>query len=158
VRDDAGAERFGRAAAIAARDPNSDALLLILTPHATIDPLRTAELVGPLAGRDRPVLATWMWGAATPASLAVLNRAGISTFAGPAAAVGAFGSLWGHGETRGGLHEATTPATVNEQANRGPLGGRIVHSARRSGRTQLTGTEARQLLAAYSLPAAETQV
>jgi acetyltransferase len=159
VRDDADAERFGRAAAIAARDPNSDALLLILTPHATIDPLRTAELVSPLAGgRGKPVLATWMWGAATPASLAVLNRAGISTFAGPEAAVRALGYLWRHGENRSGLHEDTTPATVHEQAHTRPLGDRIVHTARRSGRTLLTGAEAQQLLAAYSLPAAETRV
>jgi acetyltransferase len=159
VRDDADAERFGRAAAIAARDPNSDALLLILTPHATIDSLRTAELVSPLApSREKPLLATWMWGAATPASLAVLNRAGISTFAGPEAAVRALGYLWRHGENRSGLHEDTIPATVHEQTHTCPLGERIVHTARRSGRTQLTGDEARQLLAAYSLPAAETRV
>src|SRR5262249_36226673 len=152
VRDDSCAERFAQAAAIAARDPNSDALLLILTPHATVDPLRTAELVSPLArGRDKPVLATWMWGAATPASLAALNRAGISTLAGPEAAVRALGYLWRHGETRSGLHEDATPAPVNEQAHPRPLGERIVQTARRSGRTQLNGTEARQLLAAYSL-------
>jgi acetyltransferase len=174
--DDASTERFARAAAIAARDSNSDALLLLLSPHATIDPLRTAELVSRLAPDcEKPILASWLWGAATPTTLRVLNQAGIPTFTGPEEAVHVIAYLWRHTENLGGLHEDSTvaglvsragpglarpaapPVVAVQQAHVSPAG-RIVQAARSSGRALLTGAEAQQLLAAYSLPAAETQV
>src|SRR5262249_40510957 len=104
VGDDATSERYARAAVLAARDPNTDAVLLLLTPHATIDPLKTAEEVSRLAPiRDRPILACWRGGAAGPACLAVLNGAGIPTFPGPDAALRALDYLWRHEEIRQGL-------------------------------------------------------
>ncbi len=165
LRDDANAARFARAAAIAARDPNSDALLLLLSPHATIDPLKTAELVSRLVPtHEKPILASWLWGAATPASLEVLNQAGIPTFAGPEAAVRVLGYLWQHTENLSNLHEDSPEAGPASRAGPGaaslvaPTAERIVEAARSSGRALLTGAEARQLLAAYSLPTAVTQV
>ena len=49
---------------IAAADPNSDGLLVILTPQAMTDPTETAEQLKPF-GRTygKPVIASWMGGA-----------------------------------------------------------------------------------------------
>jgi acetyltransferase len=99
-------ELFGQAAAVAARDPNCDGLLAVLAPQATADPVRTAEELASVARMSgKPVLASWLWGAASPASLAPLSRAGIPTFACPNAAVRAFGYLWRHGENLRDLAE-----------------------------------------------------
>src|SRR5262249_51845398 len=43
ILGDAGPERYAGAVAAAAKDPNSDGLLVILTPQAMTDPTQTAE-------------------------------------------------------------------------------------------------------------------
>src|SRR5262249_13828475 len=43
VGAEASAERFARAAALAAHDPNADALLAVLAPQVAVDPAQTAE-------------------------------------------------------------------------------------------------------------------
>ncbi|HZG67434.1 MAG TPA: CoA-binding protein, partial [Herpetosiphonaceae bacterium] len=47
IGDDADPECYARAVEIAAADPGADGLLVILTPQATADPSRTAELLRP---------------------------------------------------------------------------------------------------------------
>ena len=42
-------ERYAKALEIAAKDPNSDGLLVILTPQAMTDPTQTAEQLKPYA-------------------------------------------------------------------------------------------------------------
>jgi acetyltransferase len=106
VGDDSPPKRFARVAAAALQDPGADGLLAILTPAATIDPERTARLLAELAATtDKPILANWLWGAATPASVVALQRAGIANFPCPDSAVRTFGYLWRHGANLRGLRE-----------------------------------------------------
>ncbi len=99
--DDATPEQFARAAEIAARDPNSDGLLVILTPQASMDPVETARALAQAAEASRmPILASWLWGAANPASLSILRQAGVPTFPCPNAAVRVFGHLSRYGTQR----------------------------------------------------------
>jgi acetyltransferase len=157
VGDDATSELFARAAEIIVRDPNSDGLLIILTPQVNIDPTRTAEALVPLVGASRkPVLASWLWGAACPSSLAVLNEAGIPTFSCPNAAVRAFGYLCRHGSNLRDLSEAATSMGGAEEFPHA-LARETAQIARQSGRTVLTEPECRLLLAAYSLPTIESR-
>ena len=75
ILGDAGAERYAKALEIAAADPNSDGLLVILTPQAMTDPTQTAEALKPYAHSDgKPVLASWMGGADVAAGEAILNQ------------------------------------------------------------------------------------
>jgi acetyltransferase len=107
VGDDADLEHFARAAARAEADPDSDALLAVLAPHATIDPVAVAEQLRPLARAGRkPILACWLWGALSPRSAAVLQEAGVHTFRSPEAAIRIFGYLWRHGENGRRLHDS----------------------------------------------------
>ncbi len=63
VLGDASPERYAQALEIAARDPGSDGLLVVLTPQAMTDPTRTAEALRPYAHLPgKPVLASWMGG------------------------------------------------------------------------------------------------
>ena len=63
-----------------------------------MDPVETARALVPVARSGRtPILASWLWGAANPASLAALQQAEIPTFSCPNAAVRAFDRLSHHG-------------------------------------------------------------
>jgi acetyltransferase len=158
VGDDAGLERFAQAAAVAGRDPNTDALLVVLTPHATIDPRQAAERLRPVAGA-KPVLACWLWGAADVASLAALQDAGIPTFHSPEDAARVFGYLWRHGENLRFLSELSTALAggIEEDVNQ-RLAAQIIADVRASGRTVLTAAEHQLLFSAYSLPAIATRL
>ena len=47
-----GPERYAKAVEIAAKDPDSDGLLVILTPQGMTDPTQTAEQLKPYAKLD----------------------------------------------------------------------------------------------------------
>lgn len=94
-------ERFAQVAAAALRDSGADGLLAILAPGSTTDPERAARRLAELAAViGKPILANWLWGAATPAILATLQQAGVATFTCPDVAVRTFGHLWRHGASR----------------------------------------------------------
>ena len=58
---DAKPELYAKAVEIAAKDPNTDGLLVILTPQAMTDPTATAECLKPYAHiPNKPVIASWM--------------------------------------------------------------------------------------------------
>jgi acetyltransferase len=78
---DAGPDRYAQAVEVAANDPDSDGLLVILTPQAMTDPTQTAEKLKPYAsGSGRPILASWMGGTDVEAGRAILSRANIPNF------------------------------------------------------------------------------
>src|ERR671910_119462 len=84
VLGDADPERYARTLETAAGDPESDGLLVILTPQDMTDPTATAERLAPYAQSTRkPVLASWMGGPALAAGDSILNGAGIPTFGYP---------------------------------------------------------------------------
>ena len=81
ILGDASADRYASALEIAARDPNSDGMLVILTPQAMTDPTKTAEKLKPYGqALGKPILASWMGGPDIHEGEAVLNKANIPTF------------------------------------------------------------------------------
>ncbi|HZT83504.1 MAG TPA: CoA-binding protein, partial [Gemmataceae bacterium] len=95
ILGDAGPDRYAKAVEVAARDPNSDGLLVVLTPQAMTDPTQTAEYLRPHArSTGKPVLASWMGGAGVEAGVAILNRADIPNFPYPDTAARVFHSMW----------------------------------------------------------------
>ncbi len=95
ILGDASPERYVRSVEIAAKDPNTDGVLVILAPQANTDPTRTAEQLRPLARLDgKPILASWMGGVEVAAGEAILNRSNIPTFPYPDTAVRAFNYMW----------------------------------------------------------------
>src|SRR4051812_37295014 len=78
VLGDASAERYAKSLEVAARDPNADGLLVVLTPQDMTDPTATAEALKKHAHIEgKPVLASWMGGPDVEAGESILNRAGI---------------------------------------------------------------------------------
>ena len=160
VLGDASPERYAKAVEIAAKDPNSDGLLVVLTPQAMTDPTQIAEHLKPYAKLEgKPILASWMGGADVAAGIGILNQAKIPTFQFPDTAVRAFTYMWRWAYNLKGLYE--TPSLPEDSAESAPnktLTGEIIQNARDAGRTILTEAESKQVLDAYYIPTVRTVV
>jgi acetyltransferase len=159
VLGDADPERYGHALQIAARDPNSDGLLVILAPQGMTNPAEVAERLKPHAhDSGKPVLATWMGGNSVAAGTDILNAAGIPTFRFPDTAARAFTYMWRYTYNLRGLYE--TPALPDEfelaNASRDHAE-QIIQNARSHRRVLLNEVESKQLLSFYGIPTVDTR-
>jgi acetyltransferase len=154
VLGDADPERYAKTLETAARDPESDGLLVVLTPQDMTEPTETAQGLVPYAHDTRkPVLASWMGGAEVAAGTSILNGAGIPTFDYPDDAARSFTNMWRYTYNLRGIYEtpqlADGPDVDRERAEE------IVAGVREGGRTILTEFESKALLAAYGIPTVE---
>ena len=160
ILGDASPERYGKALEIAARDPNSDGILIILTPQAMTDPTKTAEELRPYAqSLGKPVIANWMGGRDIEPGELILNRMNIPTFPYPDTAARVFDYMAHYSENLRSLYETPMPAGAEgEEAVDRERAGAIIQAARDAGRTILTEFESKQLLSAYGIPTVETRI
>ncbi len=156
VLGDAGADRYAKTLEIAADDPNSDGLLVILTPQDMTQPTQTAELLKQYARTDgKPILASWMGGPDVAGGEDILNRANIPTFPYPDTAAKTFCSMHAYAQNLKELYE--TPR-LDEEAEHpdSALVQSIIAGAMAQGRTLLTEFESKQLLQAYHITTVPT--
>jgi acetyltransferase len=160
ILGDADSERYAKALEIASKDPNSDGLLVILSPQGMTDPFEVAERVQPYAqASGKPLLASWMGGLSVASGEKVLNTAGIPTFSFPDTAARAFTYMWRYNHSLQGLYE--TPTLVESLAPEGAARRRaaeVIDRARSRGRVVLTELESKQILSYYGIPTVETRV
>jgi len=156
---DASPERYAKSLEVAAQDPNSDGLLVILTPQAMTDPTATAEALKSYAkSYDKPILASWSGGREVAAGESILNKAGIPTFEYPDDAAQAFTYMWQSMSNLNTLYE--TPSLPDDEGA-GPdreKAKAIIDHVRATGRDLLTEAESKQLLAAYGIPTTPTLI
>ncbi len=156
---DASPERYAKSLEVAAEDPNSDGLLVILTPQAMTDPTATAELLKNYAKKfDKPVLASWSGGQEVAAGEAILNKAGIPTFDYPDAAAQAFTFMWQSTDNLRTLYETPSLPDDSLGAPDREKAKEIIEHVRATGRDLLTEAESKQLLAAYGIPTTPTVI
>ena len=160
VLGDADPDRYGQAVEIAARDPGTDGLLVILTPQAMTDPTQTAERVKASARiPGKPILASWMGGVDIAAGESILNRAEIPTFEYPDTAARVFQYMWRYADNLRAIYETPAlPAAGEAHAPDTAAAAAIIDAVRTSGRTLLTEAEAKHLLVAYGIPTVDTRV
>ncbi len=155
--EDAGPERYEKAVEVAVQDPESDGLLVALTPQDMTDPTATAkQLTSYAKTRGKPVLASWMGGPAVAEGENILNRAGIPTFDYPDTAARIFAHMWRYTYNLRATYE--TPEFVEEDGTDRERAEQVITTARDEGRTLLTEFEAKELLAAYGIPTVETRI
>jgi len=160
ILGDADPERYAQVLEIAAKDPGSDGLLVVLTPQAMTDPTETARRLTAFAvTRGKPVLASWMGGKDVVAGEAILNQANIPTFGYPDTAARTFTLMDRYAYNLRGLYE--TPTLVEAETEAAPdraQARQFILDARNSGRSLLTEFESKQLLAAYRIPTVPTRI
>ena len=157
---DAGPELYAKAVDIVAKDPNTDGLLVILTPQSMTDPTATAEELTPFAHIEgKPIIASWMGVGQVEKGEEILNAAKIPTFKYPDRAAKAFYYMWRYSENLRSLYE--TPA-MPLQNGHGYIdraaAAKIISDVRQAGRRILTEFESKQLLTTYSIPTVETLI
>jgi acetyltransferase len=157
---DAGPELYAKAVDIAVQDPNTDGLLIILTPQAMTDATATAEQLKPYAHLgSKPILASWMGAGQVEKGEDILNAVKIPTFKYPDRAARAFCYMWRYSENLRALYETPVLAldSADAEARRQKTGG-LLARARKSQRTLLTEYESKQVLADYGIPVVETLI
>jgi acetyltransferase len=159
ILGDADPQRYAKAIQIAAQDPNSDGLLVILTPQGMTDCTEVAEGLKPYAKTlGKPLLASWMGGASIAQAESVLNASGIPTFAYPDTAARAFTYMWRYQYNLRALYETPVLASVPEfSGSARSQVEKIIQGARNRGRVLLDELESKQVLSAYGIPTVETQ-
>ncbi len=157
---DAGPDRYVKALEVVARDPNTNGLLVILTPQAMIDPTLIADqLKAHCTIADKPVLASWMGGDEIAAGESILHRAGIPSFPYPDTAARAFNHMWQFSQSIRSLYE--TPELAGNEyggADRAAKAEDLIASVLAAGRTLLTEAESKALLKLYGIPVVPTHV
>ena len=94
VIGDATSERYAAVIEQAAKDPNIDGMLVILTPQAMTDTQKTADIVITTSGStDKPIIASFMGEARVRTAIKKLKDASIPNFSYPELAVKAFKRL-----------------------------------------------------------------
>lgn len=161
VLGDASPDRYAKSLEVAAKDHNSDGMLVILTPQDMTDPTRTAEALTGAAKQvgNKPVLASWMGGPTVAAGTAILDRAGIPTFPHPDTAARTFNYMWRYASNLKAIYETPVlPVASPDESmhrNRARL---LIEEVRQKNRIILTEFEAKQVFAAYGIPTVETRL
>ncbi|HHP7232084.1 MAG TPA: bifunctional acetate--CoA ligase family protein/GNAT family N-acetyltransferase [Xenococcaceae cyanobacterium] len=160
ILGDATAERYTQALKIAAADPNSDGLLVILTPQAMTDGTQIASQLQATAQElnGKPLLASWMGGEKVAEGEAILNQAGIYTIPYPDTAAHLFNLMWKYSYNLKGLYETPILAEGDTPQNSPAPAAAILNRVSETGRTLLTEFESKQLLAAYDIPTVTTRI
>lgn len=154
----ADAELYANVTRVALDDPNTDGVLVVLTPQAMTEAEESAKLIASLAqSSTKPVLASWMGGASLDQPRAILNAAGIPTYDYPDAAARAFALMWQYSDNLRLLYERPVlPKALGHRVEDREKAERLIHSVRHSGRTLLTEVESKEVLAAYGIDTVKT--
>jgi acetyltransferase len=156
---DAPPERYAQALEVAASDPSTDGLLVILTPQAMTDPTATARaLIEHARIEGKPVLASWMGGEEVAEGAAILREAGIPTFAYPDTACVLFNHLWRYDANLRSLYETPRLPVAPERSEFREEVDAIIADVAAEGRTLLTEYESKKVLAAYGVPITDTEL
>lgn len=159
ILGDAAPERYAKALEIAAKDPNSDGLMVILTPQDMTDPTQTAEKLKPYAHIEgKPVIASWMGGPMVAAGNDILNRANIPTFNYPDTAARTFTYMWKYSDNLNHIYETPTVGEDDTDPPDREGARKLIEAVREEGRTLLTETESKKLLALYGIPTVTTEI
>lgn len=157
ILGDATPERYTKAFDIVQEDPNTDGILVILTPQAMTDPTQTAQQLKPYIKKaKKPVLASWMGGSEIIDGETILNDSQIPTYRYPDSAARLFNLLWKYNYNLRGIYETPILPHDEEGLPNRELVKDILQSVQQSGRTILTEAESKQILAAYGIPIVRT--
>ena len=149
VLGDASAERYFKALQVILRDPGVDAVMVILSPQAVTEPLKTAEAIiqAHRENPEKPVLAVFMGGEAVAEAVKLLKENHIPVYEFPEKAVKTLRSMALYGEFVSEYHEDEIPEFERDIA----MVKRIIERARIEDRTVLLSPETKAIMKAYGI-------
>ena len=158
ILGDATAERFEQAIRILAQEPESDGLLVIMTPQAVASSASVAERLKELPKTPgRPFLASFMGGASAEQAAQIIEQAGLPNFPYPDTAARFFANMWRYASHLKSLYETPVASKKPEEANI-EAAATVIAGVRAAGRTLLSETEAKQVLEAHGIRTAHSEV
>jgi acetyltransferase len=156
ILGDASSEVYAKTIKIAAEDPNSDGLLVILTPQDMTDPVKTAEALQPFAKLKIPLLASWMGANRVEKGREILASSDIPSFEFPDMACSTFATMWKHSDNLQAIYEM--PSTLKDFEVETKIVEEIIRKARHEKRTILDEYESKRIIEAYQIPTVTTRV
>jgi acetyltransferase len=161
---DADAARYRQALGVLMCDPTVDAILVINCPTALTSSTAVArEIVAQIERPTRskeplkPIIATWLGDEVSREARQIFAGNGIASFATPAEAIDGFAHLTGYARVQAALMR-TPPSLPEDLSADRAVAGAILQRVLAASRSLLSEVEAKQLLAAYGIPAVPTQV
>jgi len=158
VIGDAPPERLASALDAVIKDDNVDAALVIVTPQAMIDVSEAARAVAQISTHTaKLILAAWMGGLPAQEGVAVLQAAGIPTYATPEQAVEAFLHLAAHARHLSKRTAEPLEVPVTSEVERPRMRQAATELTReRSG--ALSEVDAKSLFSIYGIPVTQAVV
>lgn len=161
ILGDASADKYAKAVEIAAKDPHSNGILVILTPQDMTDSTKTAEALAEVKS-DKPVFASWMGAETVRKGAEILTNASIPTFEYPDQACKTFAAMWRYNEQ---LQEIYEVPTLSEELFdpkvchlRHKIVAGFIEKAQKENRTILDEYESKKILEAYEIPTVPTEI
>lgn len=159
ILGDADPDRYTKTLEVAIQDPQSDGLLVILTPQAMTNPTQTAEELCKYAKESgKPILASWMGGNEVSTGELILNRHNIPTYRYPDAAARLFNRLWKYEYNLRGIYETPSLSGDEDSIPNRERVKEIIDHLKANNRTLLTELESKQVLEAYGIPIVKTGI
>jgi len=144
VLGDADPERYRSALEVLIKDPEVDAVIVILTPQAMTMPVETARVLADSKTNGKPVMAVFMGAAGVDVCRPVLIGRGIPVYSSPERAVKALRAMVEYSEWRSRPIRVVTHFPVNRRRAE-----RIFARSIRQKRVQVGEAAAKEILAAY---------
>ena len=157
VVGDAHHDRYKIALDTVVKDPNVDAVTVLLSPTAVLDIQKAAEVTveASKANPDKAFVASFIGGAAVEAGVNYLNANGIPTYPFPEPAVATLRGMVRFGELRRALEDGDE--WVFTDVDREQVKS-IFEKVKKDGRNLLLGPEAASVAEAYKIPAAPSRL
>lgn len=162
ILGDADHKAYARALEVAAQDPHSDGILVVLTPQDMTEPLQTALSIAHFGKMGKPIFTSFMGGDKLRDGVRVLKASNIPNFPYPDQAAHTFGKLFKRQSELKALYE-TPPlreANIDHLQHRKKISevDAIISLAIQEKREYLTEHESKKILSAYQIPQVETIV
>lgn len=148
---DSDSNRYQQALKIILEDDNTDALLIILSPTAVINPLQVAHLINDLRNKyqSKPIITVFIGGKEIINANCYLNQVGIPCFTFPEPAIKALAGLTHYASIKTKLNQKQKTVTI-KKSNQKKVA-EILNRVKENERQALLGSEGAELLTAYGI-------
>lgn len=163
VLGDAQADRYEKALELCMKDPNSDAITVILTPQAMSEPVPTARSIARIAKKyNKPIFTSWMGADYVEEGVKILLQSGVPSYSCPEPAIDAFSMMCRYKELKQLLDNSDksssdTSLKVSEETKK-KYKNLMKEIAAGGERNFLNEIEAKGLLEEYGIPTTKTSL